>query len=403
MKEATTKAICWFDARVLLGLVVAWSLTGCRDEQGGGRREGTSQAAPVEVGAVERGFIEDLRTYSGSIESPARLAVAPKVSGRIARLMVDIADPVTRGQMVATLDDAEHRQAVAQAEAELQVARANRDEAASAREIARRDLERVQTLHRRGVVSDADLDAARAESLAREAAVKVAKARVAREGAVLAAATIRLGYTSLTADWTNGSEERVVADRFADEGDTVAANTPLLSIVQLDPVKAVFFVTEREYGKLSAGQPAELTTAAWPGETFPATVARVAPIFREETRQARVEMTVQNADRRLKPGMFVRATVSLEQAQDATVVPVDALVTRDDHAGVFVVAEDGASVSWQKVATGIRESGRVQILSPELSGRVVTLGQQLLDDGSAIVVAEDSEVATPSSGEIETP
>lgn len=369
---------------------------GCRDQQES-RGEQDQQVVPVEVALIELGFIEDLRSYSGTIESTARFIVAPKISGRIQRLAVDIADPVKRGQVVATLDVDEHLQAVAQDEANLKVAQANRDEAVSAVEIAERDLDRIRTLHERGVASDADFDTARAESVARRAAVKVAEARVARDEAALAAARIRLGYTSITADWYEGAEERVVAARFADEGGTVAANTPLLSIVQLDPVKAVFFVTEREYGKLSAGQPATLTTDAWPGESFPATVARVAPVFQEETRQARVELTVDNVDRRLKPGMFVKATVSLEQAENAVIVPVSALTIRDEQSGVFVVSGDGSRVAWLPVHTGIQQDGRVQLLGAAVTGRVVTLGQQLVDEGSLISII-DAKPATLDAG-----
>jgi RND family efflux transporter MFP subunit len=111
----------------------------------------------------------------------------------------------------------------------------------------------------------------------------------------------------------------VVAERFVEEGDTVSANSPLLSVVELDPLQAVIHATERDYGRLTRGQDALLSTDAWPGEIFPARIERVAPVFQENTRQARVELRVENADHRLKPGMFIRATVVLERAADALV------------------------------------------------------------------------------------
>jgi RND family efflux transporter MFP subunit len=180
-----------------------------------------------------------------------------------------------------------------------------------------------------------------------------------------------------------------VSERFVDEGDTVAANTELFSIVELDPLNAVFFVTEKDYGSLHAGHSAKLTTDAFPGETFEGHIARVAPVFRETSRQARVELEVDNADHRLKPGMFVRAEIVLDRVEDATIVPVDALVTREGHSVLFVVEEDIGRVSMVPVKVGIREGSRVQVSGDRVGSRVVTLGQQLLDDGARITIPAD--------------
>jgi multidrug efflux pump subunit AcrA (membrane-fusion protein) len=110
-------------------------------------------------------------------------------------------------------------------------------------------------------------------------------------------------------------------------------------------------------------------------------------VFRESTRQARVELRVDNPQLRLKPGMFVRATVVLQRVQEATVVPEQALVTRGGRSGVFVLSADGQAVQWREVQLGIREGNRVQILAEHLATQVVTLGQQLLDDNSRVSIA----------------
>ncbi|MDI9384838.1 MAG: efflux RND transporter periplasmic adaptor subunit [Verrucomicrobiota bacterium] len=363
-------------------------LAGCgrSGEQGAGPG-GPSEAGPIPVEGVSivRGPIEDIRVFSGTLEAPTRFVVAPKTSGRVVRLHVDVSDVVHRGQVIAELDDDEYQQAVAQARADVQVAEANRAEAESALEIAIRKLERSQTLQERGVASEANLDSARAEHLAAKAALQVAEARVIRDQAALAAAEIRLGYTSITADWNEGDDERVVGERFVEEGDTVSANSPLISIIELDPVRAVVFVTERDYGRLVIGQEAELTTDAWPRQAFPGKIARVAPVFTETTRQARVEVMVDNPEHRLKPGMFALVSIVLDRAEDAVLVPESALTKRAEETGVFVIAA-GDTVVWRPVEVGIRHQGMVQISGEGLTGSVVTLGQQFLDDGSAVIL-----------------
>jgi RND family efflux transporter MFP subunit len=344
-----------------------------------------SRAVAVEVAAVEQGPIAQRRVFTGTLAPLAEQVIAPKIAGRIAALAVDLADPVRRGQVVARLDNHERVQAVAQAEADLAVAEANLREAESLLGIAERELERIEQLSDRGLGSEAQRDQAKAEQLAKAAHVAVTRAQTERARAALAAARIRLGYTEVAASWHAGDDQRVVAERYVDEGETVAANEPLLRVVALDPLKAVCSVSERDYARLAVGQEAALRTDAFPGEVFAGRIARIAPVFRETTRQARVELRVPNPDQRLKPGMFVRATVVLARVADASIVPQPALTTRDGQTGLFVLDADGGSVRWQPVRVGLRDQQRVQVSGADLRGaRIVTLGQQLLEDGSPV-------------------
>ena len=359
------------------------------------------QSAPVEVAQIQRGPITLRRTFSGALEATAEFVVAPKVSGRVERLGVDLADTVKRGQIVAELDNDEYLQAVVQAEAELEVARANLVEAGSALEIAIRGFRRNEKLRQTGVASESQFDAAKADQLAKQAQLEVARAQVTRAQASLETAKIRLGYTKVSADWTGGDRQRVVAERYIDEGETVSANTPLLAIVELDPINGVIFVTEKDYTRLQRGQAASLTTDAYPGELFQGRIERIAPVFRQTTRQARVELTIQNPRHRLKPGMFIRATVVLYRVAEATIVPEQALTTRNDRTGVFVIDEDSQSVAWREVKVGIREGERVQVQGKGLTGRVVTLGQQLLDDGSRITIPAEQRETSSARREVD--
>jgi RND family efflux transporter MFP subunit len=366
-----------------------------RGAAGGGP---VDRVAPVAVADVEHGPIELRRTFSGTLEARARFDVSPKVGGRIVQLNVDIGDPVTRGQVIAELDDDEFVQAVALADAELAVARANHAEAESQFEVAQRELERMQTLRERGVSSESQLDTVLANHRTAEASVKVAQAQVSRAAAALETARIRLGYTKVAAAWVEGDDSRRVAERYVDPGDTITANTPIVSIVETSPLVGVIYVTENDYGRILPGQAALLTTDAFPGQTFDAAVIRIAPVFRASSRQARVELEVGNDDLRLKPGMFIRATIVLDHADDAVIVPESAITRRDGVEGVFHVSDDGASVSWTPVAIGIRQGQRVQVIDTELTGRVVTLGQQLIDDGSAITIPDGDAAPSPTSG-----
>ncbi len=255
---------------------------------------------------------------------------------------------------------------------------------------------------KRGIASDSEFDAAQQDQLAKQAQLKVAAAQVTKAESSLETANIRLSYTQVTAGWAGGGEQRVVAERYVDEGQTVAANAPLLFIVELHPIVGVVFVTERDYAQLRPGQLVALTTDAYPDEQFTGHIDRIAPVFRKSTRQARIELIIENPEHRLKPGMFIVAAVVLARVPEATIVPEQALTIRDDKSGVFVISEDGRSVAWREVKVGIRESGRAQVEGAGLSGRVVTLGQQLVNDGSPIILPAEQKKTAADSGKVDS-
>ena len=380
---------------IIAASALGWMIFNRLEEQSAPQKwRQRQQPIPVEVAAVQHGAVELRRTFSGTLESTAELIVAPKISGRVEGLNVGLGDTVRRNQVVAELDHDEYVQAVVLAEADIEVVKANLAEARSALEITSRRLNRMKMLRKRNVTSDSEFDLAKAEHLAKQARLEVSKAQLTRAKALLATAKIRLGYTKVRAGWKDSDKSRVVAERFVDEGETVSANAPLFSIVDLDPIKGVIFATEKDYTHLKNGQSVFLTTDAYPGEQFPARISRIAPVFRKTTRQARIELKIKNPHHRLKPGMFIRATVVLDRIADATIVPEQALTTRNEEDGVFVVGKDGKSVVWCKVKVGIREGNRVQVEGKGLSERVVTLGQQLVENGSSITIAEKNKKAS---------
>lgn len=373
-------------------VLLAVSLACAEDGSGDGKSE---DPAPIESSPVSRGPIEAKRVFSGSLESPARFDAAARVPGRIAAIEVDLGDEVTRGQVVARLDPREYRQRFVEAEADAAVAKAAFERAEQRAEIARRDLERAEQLEAKGVSSRAQLDAARSELASARGDQAVASAQKARAQARLDAARLQLAETEIRADWSDGGPDaqgvlRRVARRWVSPGAVVEANATLLTIVALSPLNAVIFVEERDYARLRPGLPATLVTDAVPDARFEAQLARVAPVLETGSRQARVELRVQNEDERLKPGMFVRVELVLERIEDAQLVPVAAVTTRDDVEGLFQI--DDGRARWTAIELGVREADRVQVLTPELRGEVITLGLQLVKDGTPVVTPRDRGV-----------
>ncbi|MEW5736692.1 MAG: efflux RND transporter periplasmic adaptor subunit [Thermodesulfobacteriota bacterium] len=364
-------------------------------EAGGPAKGRPARAVPVEAVPVARRTMTDVARFTGTLYPRSRFVVAPKVSGRLEKLFVNIGDTVKNGQLLAELDNAEYVQQVAQATAELQVARANLADSKSGIAAATREYERAKELRRQKVASEAELDEAEALYNAAMAKVDVATAQIKQKEAELAAAEVRLSYARINASWEDGGSERRVAERFVDQGAMLKANDPIVSIVDTSSVLAVIFVIERDYPDILPGQEAEVTTDAHGDRTFRGRVARRAPVLQEESRQARVEIEIENPDGLLAPGMFVRANIRMEARENAAAVPVSALARRNGSQGVFLVDPETKKARFVPVKTGISQDGMVEILSPEISGLVITLGHHLVEDGTLVALSGDK----PDAGE----
>lgn len=350
-------------------------------------------AIPVEVDSITRMDVRDLRVLSGTLQPRSRSLIATRIAGRVEEMRVNIGDVVQSGDVIALLDDAESLQAVEESRAELRVAEAALAEHRSMLVIASRNFDRIQRLFNEDIASESELDAVRADHEAKEARVRVSESQVARAEAQLRAAEVRLSYATIQAVWPNSNGPRIIGERFVDAGSTVAANGPIVSLLDIDTLIAVIYVPERDYARLRIGQPVRITSDSYRGESFDGAIVRLAPEFREASRQARVEIELNNPTHRLKPGMFVRAEVELAHANNAVVVPQQAIVRRRGAQGVFMVNESEMTVRFVPVQVGITQDGMVQILNPpdDFSGEVVTLGQHLLDDGSTIRISRDAE------------
>jgi RND family efflux transporter MFP subunit len=360
----------------------------------GNNQQFQAGAVAVEVGEARYGPIEDIREFTGSVYPYNQYVVAPKVSGRVIQIRKRIGDRVERGELIARIDDAEYVQATREAEANLKIAQASVAESASQLELARQEKERMESLREKNLASNAEMDAALTNFLAQESRYKLAQAQVEQREASLKSSKIRLGYTQLAA-----SRPGFIGERFVDEGALLAPNTAVVSVIEIDSVIVRTTITERDYGLIEAGQTVEVTVDAFPSRSFPGRVSRIAPMLQEASRVAQMEVEVQNNSLLLKPGMFAGVSVMIASKESTQIVPSEAVVSRGEETGIFVVQAGEAVARYFPVKTGIVTPRLTEILSPRIEGLVVTLGQHLLDDGSPVLLPAGSpDAAAGSSG-----
>ncbi len=356
------------------------------DSGKGFERESRNVPVAVEVVLIKKASIRQMGSFTGSLYPFSEFILAPKIAGRLEKILIHIGDTVKGGQLVAVLDDDEYRQQVIQAKAELEVAQANLQERKSTIENAKREYERTVALRKKKIISESQIDAAESEFKTQQAKLEVAIAQVSQKEAALKIANVRLSYTQIQVPENNTTGDRVVGERFVDVGAMLAPNTPIASVLDIGKLIAAIHVIERDYPKIQLGLEAVISTDAFPGRTFNGKVIRIAPFLKEKSREARVEVEIPNAQKLLKPGMFVRVQIQFDEHENVTVVPLTALVKRNGTQGVFLVDSQEQKARFVPVTVGIVNSVQAEVLNPPITGSVVTLGHHLLEDGALIII-----------------
>lgn len=353
-------------------------------QEASGKQGKSGLPTPVEISPVQVIDMQDVGRFGGSLQPRSGYSLAPRVSGRLDRLLVHLGDKVSNGQLVAILDDSVYQQALEQARAELAVVNAQVEQARLALKASAGSWETAKSLFSKNYTSQALMDQADAEHAAAQAKYDIAQAEVLRAKAVVKTAEIQLSYTQIKAVWNGGGAYRMVGERFADEGAMLTTSTPLMTLVDNSVVTAEIDIIERDYARIKLGQAVQIATDAYPQRTFSGTLARLAPVLQEASRQARAEIDIPNPEGLLKPGMFVRVQIVYAQHPGVTVVPLPALLERDGKTGVLVADKTTLTAKFVPLTLGIKDEANAEVLSPVLMGDVIILGQEQLQDGGKI-------------------
>jgi RND family efflux transporter MFP subunit len=357
-------------------------------ERRGERRSGGGggRSVSVEVAKVEVGEAEEKLSYGGSLMAKSSVDLLAKVEGRLESLAVDVGDWVKEGELIARIEKDEIAEVVREAEAALEVAQATlRGKEVEMKNLARQ-LERAEELLKRQLIARQEFDTVQTQSLTAQAQTDLARAQVAQRRAILQNAQIRLSHTEVHSPISG-----YVGKKLLDRGAMVKGNTPIVSLVSLDPVRTVISLVEKDYARVNPGLEAAIAIDAYPGQSFVGRVVRVSPIMDRDTRTADIEIEIPNRNKVLKPGMFARVSLTLERKERRFLVPQAALVRTNDAVGVYKVERKQRRVKFTPVEIGITDSGNVEVIRGVAEGDlVVTYGAQFLKDGARVQISGGS-------------
>lgn len=395
-KTPAIQRLTWFS---LTALMLAAALTiGCGDgepqnsggSQPGGLRAGKDgrRGAPgsmatvsVETAKIQRISIQREVDLAGSLISSDQANVSSEVAGVVRQVLVELGQEVSVGQIVVKLDTRELELALQRAQSQLRqteaqlgidgvlvkepppdeqissirLAQANRDDAMA-------QLRRAQRLRSQNLLPQADLDTA-------ETRVKVTDAnyRTALENVQSLKATLQdrrhaveLAQKKLNDSSIRASISGQISERMVNQGEYIRENTPVVTIVKMNPLRLVTAIQERYAGIVQPGLPVQFAVESAPGKTFSARVAHVSPSVDTATRTFSVEILVDNSHRMLKPGFFAKGVIFTRRDENVLAIPENAISALAGISNVYII--DQGKIRQQAVSLGVRLGNLVEVV-----------------------------------------
>jgi multidrug efflux system membrane fusion protein len=325
----------------------------------------------VSVAEAKSEVVPNLLTAVGELAAVHQVNVTTDVPGRVTEILFTPGARVASGTPLVQLFDAPDQGDLANFKAQATVARLQ--------------LDRAKQLADRQFGPQSTVDQA-------QATYDQALAGIAKTEAIISQKLVRAPF------------EGDLGVRHIEVGQYLTAGTAIVSLTDLSELYANFTVPEKDSGQLKVGQVVRLSVDAYPGRTFEGKITTIEPQVATDTRNIRVQATIANPDRVLKPGMFVSTTVVLPDKPPVVTVSETAVDYTLYGDSVFLINEkktdDGKTnltVVRTFVQTGNRVNGRAEILKGLKPGdRVVAVGQLKLQSGAAVAISTDPPPSIPA-------
>jgi RND family efflux transporter MFP subunit len=371
------------------------------DSKGRGDRS-AGPTRQVQTVLAEEKPVDQLVTVTGTLAADQEVILGFKVSGRLSEIPVDLGSSVQKGQTIAKLDTTDFELRVRQAEAALQQARvrlglspedpdfsvdivntAVAKQARAEMDAAKSRLDRAKQLFDKGLIPKADFDTTNSAYKVSEAKyedsleeVRNRQALLAQRRSELEIARQQLADTLLTAPISG-----MIRQRNANAGQYLAAGTPVVTLVQMHPLRLKTAVPERDARMIRVDQPVRVTVEGAPGK-HEGRVARISPSFDETNRTLLVETEVSNTSGILRPGGFSRADIVVAAGYRALLVPPASVVSFAGIDRVFTVKDGKASE--KRIKAGRRSDDGVEIVEGISAGDRVVLNPGNMVDGEKV-------------------
>jgi len=393
---------------VFLGSIV---LTGCGTSSGtAATSDSSGRGKPAEslrkvttVTAVEMP-LEQLIVVTGTLGAEQEIILGMKVAGRISDLPVDLGSTLQKGDVIARLDTTDFELRVRQSTAALEQARVrlglspsgtnedvNIEQTAPVREAranmdgAKARLDRAAQLYEKGLMAKADFDVTNSAYKVTEAHYADALDEARNRQGILSQrrSELEIARQQLADAILYAPIGGAVRQRSANVGQYVSAGAPIVTLVQMSPLRLRTDVPEREALNIRSGMLVRVTVEGT-STIHEGRVVRLSPSVDEANRTLLVETEIPNTSNALRPGSFARAEIVASSSQRGLIVPAAAVVSFAGIDRVFTV-RDG-KVSEIRIKTGRRTEVGIEILDGVSPGDQVVVNPGNMSDGESVAV-----------------
>lgn len=318
-------------------------LSSCKEKEA---EQTTATIFPVNVEQISLEQVDQIYDFTATVQPYKKNSIGSAQPNRIKKIFVEVGDRVRKGQVLVQMDAI------------------NRSQQKTQLDIIESDYNRVKELYAVGGVSKQQLDQAKAQyDVAKDA------------------------FSSLDENTDLLSPiDGVITARNYDPGDMYNAQQPILTVMQIQPVKLLINVSEKLYPKIKEGMSVDVFLDVYGDELFKGKVNLIYPTVDEQTRTFSVEVLLPNTNNKVRPGMYARVVLPVESAE-RIIVSDKAVVKQPGSNERFVYVVSGDSVIHTKVEIGRRLDNKFEIISGLESGQqVVVNGAARLVNGSKIEI-----------------
>jgi len=383
---------------------------------------------PVRVFEVKRTDLENIVSVSGSIEPLQTVHICPVIAERIQTIHVNVGRKVAKGDLLVTLDPTKSKLNLAAAQAsrdlaqhqltellngsrpeEIETARAAVAQAQAFFQLQQLELERFKKLYEEEATTLRQLQTAENQFNTAKAALDSAQAQfnlikkgprdediaMARAHLESAQVAVQQAEQNLSDHYLTSPFDGLTTVHLLQPGNIVDFNQTIFQVLQIDPVYLVLEVSELYIPSLKLQMPVNITVDVLPNENFTGTVDQINPQANDATRGFTTKILIENHNEKLKPGMFARARIVIDKIPNTLVVTTDAVRFEGAQAFVLVV-DDSLTVKKRNITTGSAFDNLTRIIDGLNAGeKVVTLSQDIVQDGSKVIITPESKFSNP--------
>ena len=331
--------------QAIMLIAIAVGLASCGKTE---KKEATVTAVTpnVRILQVSEREVDQTFDFTATVQPEVKNSIAPSTPGRIRQILVEVGSRIGKGQKLVQMDVANL------SNSETQI------------ENTKRIYKRTQELFNVGGASQQDLDNAKLQ-------VDVAQTNLKN----LTENTFLLSPIS-----------GIVTARNYDNGDMYSGQMPVLTVMQINPVKLLVNVSESNYSQVKTGMTVNVKFDVFPNETFKGKVNLIYPTIDERSRSFGVEIKLSNNNNKIRPGMYGRVIMQFGVAKHV-VVPDQSVIKQSGSGARFVFVHKNGKVEYRRVELGRRFGNEYELISGVNSGEeVVVTGHAGLTDGSVVKV-----------------